>query len=731
MQLGRTGCTGKRRKALTGALLAVATGCSLWLATPALAIDAEAALEVGTKVSAVDNDDVTTPMEATASTEGEEAVETSTPSSEPGEDGVAAEASSEGTAADETVEPTEAATTPETPAEEGSEPTVENSPASEGSEESLPEQTDPQPADEGQGTTTPTPTEEAPSGAEGDKDQPTDPTVLGPAKATQQNKQDEATASETTTISPAPRAAKAAGFTGIRQENGSFYYYRNGKRVTTPGVYLIDGKHYVIVNTAGVILSPKKSGVSWAYRNYRGRRYLLYRNKANGAYYVKFGYAKKRGVPSYTRPDTGSLVRKGAYVTSNKRRARIIIANKNGRLATLPNGARRGWVTSSSWGFENKRYYLYRYTSGPNAGMYIARLGYSGHGYPHITTADGYVRTENLSTGGRVYVINASGRVAAPKNGGNSGWLTSRDYVPGKQRYHLTKDTSGLYQGAYYAVPGLRSKKATGTYDHFTSASGNVVRNAVIVVGGTAYRANSKGRLTKLDASNLRGVDIFSGNGDAGINIAKLAADFVIVKATQGTKYTNPYYKRHADAVLKAGKLLGFYHYASTDCGGGSAIQQADYFVKTVGSAYIGKAVLALDWENNVGENKNFGKGATSVAWCKQFLDRVYQKTGVRPLIYMSRSVAQGSNWSSVANSGYELWMAQYLYRYYKGDGKPNVDYQTDPVISPSTGFGAWKKPTIYQYTPEGRDRNYSGALDFNTFYGLRRDWNRLASKVK
>jgi GH25 family lysozyme M1 (1,4-beta-N-acetylmuramidase) len=226
------------------------------------------------------------------------------------------------------------------------------------------------------------------------------------------------------------------------------------------------------------------------------------------------------------------------------------------------------------------------------------------------------------------------------------------------------------------------------------------------------------------------GIDIFSGDGDAGINISKLEAQFVIVKTTQGTSYLNPYWKKHADAVLKAGKLLGFYHYASTNCGGGSAKEQADYFVKTIGKKYIGKAVLCLDWEQNNGDNSNFGKGKTSVKWCKTFLDRVYKKTGVKPLIYMSRSVATGDNWKSVSDAGYGLWMAQYLYKYYNGSDTPHVSYQSNPTLRKGS-YGSWSSPTIYQYTSEGKDKGYSGCLDFNTFYGSSKDWKKLAAQVK
>ena len=47
-------------------------------------------------------------------------------------------------------------------------------------------------------------------------------------------------------------------------------------------------------------------------------------------------------------------------------------------------------------------------------------------------------------------------------------------------------------------------------------------------------------------------------------------------------------------------------------------------------------------------------------------------------MIYMSRSVLHAYSWSSVADSGYGLWVAQYLYKYY--DETNGIDgYVTDP----------------------------------------------------
>ena len=135
---------------------------------------------------------------------------------------------------------------------------------------------------------------------------------------------------------------------------------------------------------------------------------------------------------------------------------------------------------------------------------------------------------------------------------------------------------------------------------------------------------------------------------------------------------------------------------------------------------YLGRAALFLDFENTTGSNV-IGRGAD---FAKQFLDSTYRLTGIRPLVYMSRSVTRELNWSSVARSGYKLWVAQYLYRYDNVQG-----HVKDPKL-PSGSFGAWSGPMMYQYTSTGKVSGYGGNLDLNYFYGSDLDWNALARKA-
>lgn len=205
----------------------------------------------------------------------------------------------------------------------------------------------------------------------------------------------------------------------------------------------------------------------------------------------------------------------------------------------------------------------------------------------------------------------------------------------------------------------------------------------------------------------MRGIDI--SHWQDGINLAKVPCDFVIIKATQGTKMVDNCCDKFYQQARKLGKKLGVYHYY----GGGEPIAEADHFINNV-RGYIGEAILVLDWES--GQNAKFNLGQ-KVA--KQFLDRVYEVTGVKPLIYMSKSVCRDYRWNEVVEADYALWMAQYA------DKKP-TGYQTSPWTD-KKGLGDFDACVIHQYASTGRLEGYNGDLDLDIAYMTASAWDRYA----
>lgn len=198
---------------------------------------------------------------------------------------------------------------------------------------------------------------------------------------------------------------------------------------------------------------------------------------------------------------------------------------------------------------------------------------------------------------------------------------------------------------------------------------------------------------------SMNGIDV--SNWQNGINLSAVPADFVIMKATEGTGYVSPDCDRQYQQAKKAGRCLGVYHYAN----GGDYKAEADFFLKNI-QGYIGEAILVLDWEAQ--NNLQFGK--SDFNWCKNWCDYVAQKTGVKSLVYIQQSAMDRLN----GIGDYGLWVAQYADMNATG-------YQDIPWNE-----GAYTC-AIRQYSSAGRLSGYSGNLDLNKAYIDRTGWNKYA----
>ena len=189
--------------------------------------------------------------------------------------------------------------------------------------------------------------------------------------------------------------------------------------------------------------------------------------------------------------------------------------------------------------------------------------------------------------------------------------------------------------------------------------------------------------------TTLHGIDI--SHWQAGLQLAKTDAQFALFKATDGTSYVDACCDGFVTQAKRAGLPWGVYHFWQ-----GNPTAEADHFVDSV-AGYVGDAMLVLDFE---------GAHATSPSAAKTWLDRVYDRTGVRPLIYMSQSVTHQFDWTAVAKD-YALWVARYGSSSY-GD------------------TGAWAAPAMWQYTDAHKTGGYS--VDGDYFYGDEAAWAAFAS---
>ena len=200
----------------------------------------------------------------------------------------------------------------------------------------------------------------------------------------------------------------------------------------------------------------------------------------------------------------------------------------------------------------------------------------------------------------------------------------------------------------------------------------------------------------------MNGIDISS--WQEGIDLTAVPADFVIIKATEGTGYVNPDCDRAYQQAKQAGKLRGVYHYAN----GGNATAEADYFLANI-EGYIKDAILCLDWEGQ--NNALCGTGGPARTWISNWCNRIVEKTGVKPLIYASASL-----YSEVSGIGdYGLWIAQYA-------DNNDTGYQDTPWNE-----GAYDC-AIRQYSSHGRLPGWGGNLDLDKAYMDATAWGKYAN---
>ena len=203
---------------------------------------------------------------------------------------------------------------------------------------------------------------------------------------------------------------------------------------------------------------------------------------------------------------------------------------------------------------------------------------------------------------------------------------------------------------------------------------------------------------------SLKGIDI--SNHQRGLDLSKIDCDFVIIKATEGKSYVDKSCDGFFQQALSLGKKLGVYHFANNS--DNTAKQEADWFIQNT-QGYIGKAIPILDWEDNITNN---------VPWALEWLQRVEEAYGCKPLIYMSESVVNRHDWSPVANANYGIWVAKYR------DNLPDYNYDMSKAGNiPSIKY--WSTMALWQWTSTGRLNGWNGNLDCNVFYGDATAWDK------
>jgi GH25 family lysozyme M1 (1,4-beta-N-acetylmuramidase) len=207
---------------------------------------------------------------------------------------------------------------------------------------------------------------------------------------------------------------------------------------------------------------------------------------------------------------------------------------------------------------------------------------------------------------------------------------------------------------------------------------------------------------TPTPVTRLEGIDVSHWQGTIDWTKVRAAGKrFVYMKASGESTYVDPTYVTNRSQARAAGLYVGAYHFAQPTALVGDAIVQADHFVDTA-LPVKGDLLPVLDLERTGSLSQ-----ATLTAWVQGYLGRVYQRIGVRAVIYCSpnfwKTYMGDTSW--FAANGYEvLWVAHWT-------------TSAAPAV-PGNGWGG-KGWTFWQYTSDGVVPGITGRVDLDRYNGL------------
>ncbi len=173
---------------------------------------------------------------------------------------------------------------------------------------------------------------------------------------------------------------------------------------------------------------------------------------------------------------------------------------------------------------------------------------------------------------------------------------------------------------------------------------------------------------------------------------------FALIKSTEGTTITDPYFKRNFREAKRCGIIRGAYHFLSISS---PVDEQVRYFIANT-PLEPGDLPPILDLE--IDKRVMAKQHSKVVRMAKQWLKAVEKHYGVRPIIYTYNN---------------------YYIDYLKGHGLDNYDYWIARYgAEPSARH--WE---IWQQTDKGRVDGINHTVDINLFRGNYRDLMKYVKK--
>ena len=193
--------------------------------------------------------------------------------------------------------------------------------------------------------------------------------------------------------------------------------------------------------------------------------------------------------------------------------------------------------------------------------------------------------------------------------------------------------------------------------------------------------------------TEYRGIDVSNWSGSIDWrDVADSGVKAVIIQASEGTFYRDPYLHEFYDGAREHGLKIGFYHFFNP---GSSPTpkEQARYFVDTISGLHA-DIKLILDLEQTGGLD-NYRLTIQAL----EFLREVERLSGLDAAVYTYTNFAQNNLYEGLGLEKYPLWIAQ-------------IDTNR-PAANPIWGrrYDAW------QYSDTGRVSGIGTNTDLDIFY--------------
>ncbi|WMT82133.1 GH25 family lysozyme [Terrisporobacter mayombei] len=192
--------------------------------------------------------------------------------------------------------------------------------------------------------------------------------------------------------------------------------------------------------------------------------------------------------------------------------------------------------------------------------------------------------------------------------------------------------------------------------------------------------------------SKYRGIDVSNWSGTIDWkDVANSGIEAVIIQASEGTFYRDPYLQEFYDGTKRNNLKIGFYHFFNPGSSP-TPVEQARYFIDAISGLHADiKLVLDLEQTGGLG-NYELTKQAI------EFLKEVRRLSGMDVAVYTYTNFAQNNLYAGIGLENYPLWIAQ-------------IDTNA-PQSNPIWGdkYAAW------QYSDTGRVEGIDTNTDLDIF---------------